>query len=583
MLARGWHNVDVILVTGDAYVDHPSFGIALIGRWLEANGLRVAVLAQPRYDSPADFRQFGAPRLFFGISAGNLDSIVANYSGNAKVRDRDDYSPGGNPYFGSCPVKTARRRPDRATLVYANLAKAAFKEVPVILGGMEASLRRFVHYDYQQVKLRASLLTDAKADLLVYGMGERAVLEIARRLQAGANLREIAGTCERLTDLERKDRHLAVPPTLLPSFEEIRADRRNFLLAEEEIDRQARACSSSPLLQRQQAHWLLQHPAAAPLTTAELDHLYGLPFARAPHPHAGDVPAYRMIRDSVTIVRGCCGNCSFCAIARHQGAVITSRSCQSVVTEIKLLAADSAFRGTITDLGGPTANLYGTFCARQDCRRRDCLYPQLCRHLQMDEQAFLDLLQQVTALPAIKHLHISSGLRMELLLKTPRLLKQLLLHHTPGALKIAPEHTEPEVLQLMHKPGPEILAQFLQTCRATARQARKELHFAPYFISAHPGCSLPDMEKLAGKLGALGLTVRQFQDFTPTPGTLATAMYVSGLARDTHRPIPVARSAGDRRGQRLAIERLAKETGGRKKAALSPPPRRGKKYQKKHS
>jgi uncharacterized radical SAM protein YgiQ len=578
MLARGWDAVDVILVTGDAYVDHPSFGVALIGRWLEAGGLRVAVLAQPRYDSADDFRQFGAPRLFFGVTAGNLDSIVANYSGNGKVRDRDDYSPGGNPYFGSCQTKTARRRPDRATLVYANLAKAAFREVPVVLGGLEASLRRLVHYDYHQMKLRASLLTDAKADLLVYGMGERAILEVAHRLQAGGNLWEIAGTCERLTETELADRRFPVPPGVLPSLEEINADRRNFLLAEEEVDRHARASSPVPLLQRQQTHWLLQHRPAAPLTTAELDRLYRLPFARAPHPRAGDVPAYRMIRHSVTIVRGCCGNCSFCAIARHQGAVVTSRSCQSVVAEVKELAGGSDFRGTITDLGGPTANLYGTSCARGDCRRRDCFYPQLCRHLQIDEQAFLDLLQQVAGIPAVKHLHISSGLRMELLLKTPRLLQQLLLHHTPGAMKIAPEHTEPEVLQLMHKPGPEILVQFLQTCRDLARQERKELNFAPYFISAHPGCGLREMERLAGRIGELGLTVRQFQDFTPTPGTVATAMYVSGLARDTHRPIPVARNAGERRRQRLVLdELLGKESGGKARAAKLPRRRQEKK------
>jgi uncharacterized radical SAM protein YgiQ len=561
MLARGWQHVDVVLVTGDAYVDHPSFGVALIGRWLESHGLRVAILAQPRWDSADAFREFGAPRLFFGITAGNLDSIVANYSGNAKVRDRDLYSPEGNPYYANQAVKSARRRPDRATIVYANLARAAYKGVPVILGGLEASLRRFAHYDYQQEKIRASVLTDAKADLLVYGMGERAVLKIARRLQTGGNLRSIAGTCERLTDEELAARHFDLPPVELPSYSEILADHRKFLLAEEEIDRHARASSVSALLQRQQTHLLLQQPAAAPLTTPELDRLYSLPFARAPHPLAGDVPAYRMIRHSITIVRGCFGNCSFCAIARHQGAVITSRSPESVVAEAGSITSSNDFRGTISDLGGPTANLYGTSCAKGGCRRRDCLYPELCRHLQIDEKSFLDLLHRVAAVPKVRHLHISSGLRMELLLRTPRLLKQLLLHHTPGALKIAPEHTEPEILQLMHKPGPEILSQFLKTCGEIARPARWLPRFTPYFISAHPGCTLGDMRKLVGRIAALGLNVRQFQDFTPTPGTLATAMYVSGLARDTHLPITVARGATDRRKQRLVLEKAGADVG----------------------
>jgi uncharacterized radical SAM protein YgiQ len=554
MLARGWDAADVVLVTGDAYVDHPSFGIALIGRWLEAHGYRVAILAQPRWDSPAAFRQFGPPRLFFGITAGNLDSIVANYSGNAKVRDKDDYSPGGNPYFGERREKGDRRRPDRATIVYANLARAACPEVPVLLGGLEGSLRRFVHYDYQQAKLRASVLTDAKADLLIYGMGERAVLAAAERLAAGRDLRDIPGTCERLTEKERRERFFSRPPVELPSWQEIGADRGAFLLAEEEIDRRARSLAPEPLLQRQQSHWVLQHPPAPPLAAAELDHLYTLPFARASHPQAGEVPAYRMIRHSVTIVRGCCGNCSFCAIARHQGPTVVSRSPDSVVAEIERLAGCADFRGTVSDLGGPTANLYGTGCAKGGCRRRECLFPGPCPHLQVNEQAFLDLLARAGKVPGVKHLFVSSGLRMELLLKTPRLLAALLARHTPGALKIAPEHTEAEVLHLMHKPGPEVLADFLQLCRSIGRDQGREVHFTPYFIAAHPGCRPLHMEKLAARLRGLDLTARQFQDFTPTPGTLATAMYVSGLARETHKPLYVARGAGERRQQRLALE-----------------------------
>lgn len=318
MARRGWDSVDVVLVTGDAYVDHPSFGVALIGRWLEAHGCRVAILAQPGWESPESFKVFGRPRLFFGITAGNLDSIVANYSGNGKVRDTDDYSPGGNPYFGKIREKQFKRRPDRATILYANLARAAYGDVPVVLGGIEASLRRFVHYDYQQVKLRASVLADAKADLLVYGMGERQVVEIASRIEREEGLAGIPGTCERLSDRQLAERLPDDEDVLtLPSWDEILSDTARFMQAETLIDRHARALSSKPVLQRQQAAWVLQNPPADPLTSAELDRVYSLPFARAPHPGSGDVPAYRMIRHSVTTVRGCSGNCSFCAIARH--------------------------------------------------------------------------------------------------------------------------------------------------------------------------------------------------------------------------------------------------------------------------
>ncbi|GKT09275.1 YgiQ family radical SAM protein [Desulforhabdus sp. TSK] len=563
MLQRGWDAVDVILVTGDAYVDHPSFGVALIGRWLEAHGYRVAVLPQPRWDTPEDFMSLGRPRLFFGITAGNLDSIVTNYSGNAKVRDQDDYSPGGNPYFGAEKVKTAKRRPDRATLIYANLARAAYGNVPVVLGGIEASLRRFVHYDYQQGKLRASILTDAKADLLVYGMGERAVLDIARRLERGQPLHGIPGTCERLTGRERDLLDTQCPgaspgpPLVLDSWDDIQNDVSCFMAAELAVDRHARALSNVPVLQRQQAMWVLQNPPAAPLTTAELDVVYALPFLRAPHPAAGDVPAYRMIRHSVTIVRGCSGNCSFCAIARHQGPVVVSRSRESVLEEVRRVTRMPDFRGTVSDLGGPTANLYGTSCAKASpCTRHDCLFPKVCPSLRTNEPVYLDLLEKASKVEGVKHVMVSSGLRMELLLRTPQLLSRLLLHHTPGALKIAPEHTEPEILRLMHKSGAGVLPQFLKKCRELMEKEGRTIRFTPYFISAHPGCTLQDMEALAKKIRSLGLAVRQFQDFTATPGTLATAMYVTGLNRDTLAPLHVPRGGRERRLQRLVLESM---------------------------
>lgn len=552
---RGWDGVDVVLVTGDAYIDHPSFGVALIGRWLTAHGFRVAILAQPRHDRPDDFHRFGRPRLFFGITAGNLDSIVANYTGNAKVRDRDDYSPGGNPYWGDTPDKKERRRPDRATIVYANLARAACPGVPVILGGLEASLRRFVHYDYQQQKLRASVLTDAKADLLVYGMGERAVLEIARRLASGKDLAGIPGTCERLTARELAGREWPEPPLVLPSYSEVVADGTRFLEAELAIDHHARSVGSQVVLQQQQALWVVQHHPAAPLSSAELDRLYSLPFARRPHPASGDIPAFRMIRDSVTIVRGCCGNCSFCAIARHQGPVVVSRSKASILDEVRQMAADSAFTGTVSDLGGPTANLYGTVCRSPvPCKRHDCLYPRICRHFVIDEERFCELLAEAAAIPGVRHLFVSSGLRMELLLRTPKLLAAIVAHHTPGSLKIAPEHTDPEVLRLMHKPGPEVLERFLAMVRELAGRQGRRVAVNPYLIASHPGCTLHHMGQLARDLTRLKLAVRQFQDFTPTPGTIATAMYVSGLDRESKQPIFVAKKANERAAQRAQLE-----------------------------
>ncbi len=550
----GWEVVDIVLVTGDAYIDHPSFGVALIGRWLEAHGYRVAILAQPRHDRADDFRRFGVPRLFFGITSGNLDSIVANYSGNGKVRDRDDYSPGGNPYFGKTRSKEERRRPDRAVIRYANLARSVARDTPIILGGLESSLRRFIHYDYQQKKLRQSALADAKADLLIFGMGERAVVEIAQRLATGRDISNIAGTCERLTQRQLAERDLPAP-LQLPTWQEIKDNSARFLEAEQSIDRQSRSLSATPLLQQQQAVWILQHQPARPLKTTELDRLYGLPYCRAPHPAAGRVPAYEMIRHSLTIVRGCCGNCSFCAIARHQGPVITCRSQQSILAEIKKVAAMADFKGTISDLGGPTANLYGTYCKKSAaCKRHDCLYPQLCRHFQIDEKTFLDLLREAATIPGVKHLFISSGLRMELLLQTPNLLREILTQHTPGMMKIAPEHTDGEVLRLMHKPGSAVLGEFIAVCRNIEQAAGRPIPLSPYLISSHPGCTVAAMQEMATTLKDLGLQVRQFQDFTPTPGTLSTAMYVSGLDRDDQQPIPVAKNTNERLAQRKTLE-----------------------------
>jgi uncharacterized radical SAM protein YgiQ len=565
--ARGWDAIDIVLISGDAYVDHPSFGVALIGRLLESKGYRVAILAQPRYDSNADFKIFGRPRLFFGITGGNLDSIVANYTGNGKVREKDAYSPGGNPWFGNKREKTARRRPDRASMLYANLARSAFKNVPIILGGVEASLRRFIHYDYKQKKLRGSLLSDAKADLLVYGMGEQAILEIAERLDKNLDLAGIDGTCERLSEKAFQERYNEEDQKqiFLPSWQDISQDKRLFLRAEKEVDSQARSYADRQLIQKQQSSWIIQHPQPPQLTTREMDSLYELPFTRCEHPAFPDVPAARMIQHSLTTVRGCSGNCSFCAITRHQGPAITSRSQESLLREAKQVSSMKNFTGTISDLGGPTANLYGVSCRIGSCKKYDCLYPKVCKNLQVDEKAFLSLLRRISALPAIKNVFISSGLRLELLLKTPSLFKEIIRAHTPGALKIAPEHTEQEVLDIMHKESHEQLRKFLELGRKFGRELKKDIHFSPYIISSHPGCKESHTANMARTLKNMGLELRQFQDFTPTPGTLATAMYVTGLHRDTEKAIFVARDQSDRMKQRRILERLlhTKNTGKR--------------------
>jgi uncharacterized radical SAM protein YgiQ len=574
---RGWESLDILLVTGDAYVDHPSFGIALIARLLEDQGYRVALLPQPRYDRPDDFLQFPAPRLFCGITAGNLDSIVANYTGNGKVRDFDAYSPDGNPWRGEERLKTNRRRPDRAILIYAQLARAAFKRTLLVLGGIEASLRRFLHYDYKQEKLRASCLTDAKADLLVYGMGEKAVQEVARRRAAGETLPEgIAGTCRRFTDSELQERfpdfggRTSENYLLLPSWQEIQNNRDLFLEAELLVDRHARSCSARIVLQQQQSQWLVQYPQATPLEETELDRLYDLPFSRKPHPATPRIPAYEMIRDSVTIVRGCAGNCSFCAITRHQGPKIRSRSRASIIREVKRISSMEDFTGTISDLGGPTANLYGTHCAIGRCKKYDCLYPKVCANLRVAEEGFLRLLREVSAVEGVRHVFISSGLRMELLLKTPQLLQEIIMKHTPGAMKIAPEHTDDQLLSLMHKEPHSLLRTFVGQCRDFAGQLGKDISFEPYIITAHPGCTEQQTRALVQDMRALNLPIRKSQDFTPTPGTISTAMYVTGLHRDSKKPLFVPRNSLDRKKQREILE---KEFLNRPFT----PPRKGKK------
>jgi uncharacterized radical SAM protein YgiQ len=567
---RGWDWVDIVLVTGDAYVDHPSFGIAIIGRLLESHGYRVAILSQPRYHDAEDFLRFGKPRLFFGITAGNLDSIVANYTGNGKVRDHDAYSTDGNPWWPGPQAKTNRKRPDRASIVYANLARAAFSDVPVVQGGVEASLRRFVHYDYKQHRLRGSVLTDAKADLLIYGMAEKTVLAAARNRQQGLALNSLHGSCERLTESQFNEfrNNLDTKDIIyLPSWDEIKTNPSSFMDAELLIDKHARQNSAQTIVQKQQSAWVVQHPAHDVLSGDELDMLYSLPFMRTPHPLAGDVPAYRMICHSITIVRGCAGNCSFCAITRHQGSAVSSRSKQSIMDEAESVTQMDDFSGTISDLGGPTANLYGTRCRIGGCKKHDCLYPKVCEHLDINENAMLDLLNNVSSLAKVKHVFVSSGLRMELLLKTPALLDRLITSHTPGSLKIAPEHTEKDVLRLMHKESHDILKDLVKQCKKIGQSRNRKVELTPYIITGHPGSNRQSAINLVKKLKELGLTIRQFQDFTATPGTISTAMQVSGKDRKGN-AVTVPSTSEKKQQRHLLEQEFHKRSGSAKRKPM---------------
>lgn len=552
MLARGWRELDVLIVTGDAYVDHPSFGAAMIARVLEAEGLRVGVVAQPDWRTPASLQVMGRPRLFCGVTAGNLDSMLANYTAARHKRREDDYSEGGLP----------GRRPNHAAVVYAQLAKGAFPGLPVVLGGIEASLRRVAHYDYWEDKLRPSILVAAKADLLVYGMGESAVREIARRLGAAA----ASGVAADLSGLRGTARLLgasaaAVMPlagaVVLPSWEELQADGTRLLKATRLVEAEQSPLCGRRLVQFHGARALVVEPPAPPLGEAELDALYDLPFTRLPHPaHAAPVPAFTMIRDSVTIVRGCAGGCSFCGLGLHQGKFIASRSEASVLREVGRLAAGAGFRGTVTDLGGPSANLYGCRNGASDacraCRRPSCLFPAICRHFTIAEEPALGVLRASRSVPGVKHVFVQSGIRMDVALRTPKYLRELVRHHVSGHLKVAPEHLEPSVLRRMRKPG-GVFEPFLEAFRRESAAAGKEQYLVPYFISSFPGCTEREMRVVEDYLRATRWDLQQVQDFIPLPMTPAAAMYVTGLDYDSGEPIAVARGAGDRQRQRAAL------------------------------
>ncbi len=554
MTARGWDALDVLVVTGDAYVDHPSFGTAMITRVLDAEGLRVGVVAQPDWRDPASLTPMGRPRLFVGITAGNLDSMLAHHTAARHRRREDSYSEGG----------TAGKRPDFATVVYAQLARAAFPGLPVVLGGIEASLRRIAHFDYWQDRMRPSILSDSKAELLVYGMGEAAIREVARRLTAGtADLSGIPGTARMLGARETAELDFQ-GLVELPSWDALRADPALILPLTKSTEAEQNPDCGRPLIQRHGDRAVRVEPPAPPSPQGELDRFYDLPFTRLPHPsYQGAIPAYAMIRDSITALRGCPGGCAFCALGLHQGRRLAWRSRESVLREVAAVAATPGFKGTVTDVGGPTANLYG--CRNESdacrhCRRASCLYPTICRHFVVDGRQWANLLHAASRVPGVRHVFVGSGVRMDVALRTPETLKQLASRHVSGRLKVAPEHMDPDTLRRMRKPGPEVFAQFRQAFTEASRQAGKRQALVPYFISSFPGCDDAAMARVESFLKAEGWVLEQVQDFIPLPMTAAAAMYVTGCDYDTGRPIPVARGLAQRRRQ---VEKLVRPPSGR--------------------
>lgn len=548
---RGWQELDIIIVTGDAYVDHPSYGAAVIGRVLEAAGFKVGIIAQPDPSNPDDFKRLGRPRLFFGVTAGNLDSMLANYTANKKPRSDDEYSPGGK----------AGRRPDRATFIYINKLKQFFSNVPIVIGGMEASMRRFAHYDYWSDTVRRSILLDSKADMLVYGMGESQITEIARRLDEGEsikNLDSVRGTVIIRNSLAGITNYL-----MIPSYDTVAADKAAFNAAFVQIYRELDPIRGQTIVQPHAERFIIQLPPAMPLSSDEMDRIYDLPFTRKPHPsykNIGTIPGLETVKFSVISHRGCAGECSFCSLYAHQGRIIQSRSAQSILREISSLAAEPDFKGTITDIGGPTANLYEAHCAKWKdygaCRDRRCLVPEECKNLKLGYRKTLDLWKQAALIPRVKHIFIGSGLRYDLLThpSSAEYLKELCKNHISGRLKVAPEHTETHVLKLMQKPAFRLYEEFVGRFDVVNKELRKEQFLVNYLIVGHPGTTLQDALNMALQLKKMHINPEQIQDYIPLPMTVSCAMYHTEMDPFSGERVYVARNIREKKLQRALIQ-----------------------------
>ncbi|GHV76280.1 YgiQ family radical SAM protein [Spirochaetia bacterium] len=554
---RGWESCDFIFVSGDAYVDHPSFAAALISRFLEARGFRVGIIPQPDWKVPASYTVLGRPRLAFLVGAGNMDSMVAHYTAARKPRSGDAYSPCGKAGF----------RPDRAILKYVEGIRAAYKDIPVIIGGIEAGLRRFAHYDYWSDTVRRSILLDSKADILVYGMGERPILELARRLARGEPvkaIRDVRGTCVRSQGM---------PPELsvqLPDYEAVkgadpaslRAYAEHFMLQKLHADPQ----TAKPLAERSDGdRWVLQNPPAFPLDTADLDRVYELPYMRRAHPMydtSGGIPALQEVCFSLVSSRGCFGGCSFCAITFHQGRAVTSRSRESLVREAETLTRHRDFKGYVHDVGGPTANFYGAHCPRQKegsfCPEKECLYPKVCPQLKADHRPYMETLKALRNIKTIKKVFIRSGIRFDYLELDKQhgreFLKTLCQHHVSGQLKVAPEHVSATVLAAMGKGDHAAYEKFQRDYAETNERLGFKQYLIPYFISSHPGSTLNDAIELALYMKQSRFVPDQVQDFYPTPGTIAAVMYRTGLDPRTMEGIMIPRGEREKRLQRSLLQ-----------------------------
>jgi uncharacterized radical SAM protein YgiQ len=554
MNARGWTELDVLIVTGDAYVDHPAFGPVLVARFLAGRGLRVGIVAQPRWTDPGDIARMGRPRLFVGVSAGNLDSMLNKLTAQKKMRSEDNYSPGGRPNM----------RPNRATIVYSNLCRQAFPGLPVVIGGIEASLRRIAHYDYWSDSVRRSILLDSKADLLVFGMGELAAWEIARRLAAGETvdtLTDVRGTAHVKknrraweTIAAGASRYVADgKPVLLPSYEDVCADKQAFAQMSRMLQYETNAHNARPLLQPHGDQAVYFNPPSLPLAEGEMDALYDLPFMRRPHWAYEDqrVPAFETVKHSIVTMRGCFGGCTFCSITEHEGRIIQSRSADNVLREVRALTRMDDFRGTITDVGGPTANMYKMACkddaTEHACRRLSCVHPGICENLVTDHGPLVGLLRRVREEKGVKHAFVASGVRYDLAARSPEFVRDLARYHTGGQVSVAPEHSSPEVLDKMKKPPIEHYERFAQAFCQASDDAGKEQFLVPYFITAHPGSTLKDTIELALYLKGKGMRPRQVQDFIPTPMAIATTMFYTGVDPLTMQPVPVVRDLHEKK------------------------------------
>lgn len=542
----GWNELDVLLVTGDAYVDHPSFGAAVIGRVLLAAGYRVGVIAQPDCGSPEALEAMGRPLLFAGVTSGNMDSMVNHYTSLGRIRTNDAYTEGG----------AAGKRPDRALLKYANTVQRVFKGLPVVTGGIEASLRRVSHYDFWSGRLKKSILLDSKATILVYGMGEKPIVEIARRLSRGEDLRGIRGTA---VAMHRSSFEGTPGDVILPSHEELLENPPALLRLTAQVEENQNPWLGRRLVQEADTRVVVIEPPCFPMTQEELDAVYDLPYTRLPHPsYAGEIPAHTMIRDSITVVRGCSGGCSFCAIGLHQGKYPVSRSIDSVLREAAAVADTPGFQGTVSDLGGPTANLYGLGCssgeACRGCMRPSCLYPEICPAFATDHGSYMELLDAVEQVPGVKRVFISSGIRHDLAVKDPAFVERLARRNVSGHLRIAPEHTVDRILELMRKPGRGAWEEFAAMFQRAAGEARAgERYLMPYIIAAFPGCTLGDMQAARSVIGRLGPLPRQVQIFLPTPMTPATAMYFTRRSYPDGAPLRIPLKPSEKQKQKEAV------------------------------